>query len=86
MDEEQAKFELQTTVLNENLTTIRGDMVTAQQQVEELSKSNDELRGEKLGKISSKNKNSISEYACNIDEILFFLYTSIYPVYLKRTS
>lgn len=49
LDEEQAKFELQTTVLNENLTTIRGDLVTTQKQLEEVSKSNDELRGEKLG-------------------------------------
>jgi len=28
------------------LTTIRGDLVTTQKQVEDLSKSNDELRGE----------------------------------------
>jgi hypothetical protein len=49
----QAKYELQTTVLNENLTTIRGDLVTTQNQVEDLSKSNDELRGEKLGRLLS---------------------------------
>ena len=53
LDEEQAKYELQTTVLNENLTTIRGDLVTTQKQVEDLSKFNDELRGEKLGRLFS---------------------------------
>jgi len=50
LDEEKARFELQTTVLNENLTTIRGDLVTAQQKVEDLSKITDDLKGEKLGK------------------------------------
>ena len=49
IDEEKAKNDLQITVLNENLTTIRGDLVTTQKSLEEATKLNDELRGEKLG-------------------------------------
>ena len=50
LDEENARTELQLSVLNENLGTVRGDLVTAQQQVTELTKLSDELKGEKLGK------------------------------------
>ena len=38
----------QMSVLNENLGTVR-DLVTAQQQVTELTKLSDDLKGEKLG-------------------------------------
>jgi hypothetical protein len=41
---------MQLSVLNENLGTVRVDLVTAQQQVTELTKLTDELKGEKLGK------------------------------------
>lgn len=40
---------MQMSVLNENLGTVRGDLVTAQTQVADLSKLTDELKGEKLG-------------------------------------
>ncbi len=48
-DESEARYELQLTALNENLTTIRADMNTHQTRLLEVEKSNDELRGEKLG-------------------------------------
>ncbi len=48
-DESEARNELQMTALNENLTTIRADMNTHQTRLLEVEKSNDELRGEKLG-------------------------------------
>jgi hypothetical protein len=51
-DEERAKFEVQMSVLNENLTTIRGDLVSTQTALEEASKLNDQLRGDKLGKLT----------------------------------
>ena len=43
-----ARTELQMSVLNENLGTVRGYLVTAQQQVTELTKLSDDLKGEKL--------------------------------------
>lgn len=49
LDEENARTEMQMSVLNENLGTVRADLVTAQQQVTELTKLSDELKGEKLG-------------------------------------
>ena len=47
-----ARTELQMSVLNENLGTVRGDLVTAQQQVTELTKLSDDLKGEKLSMFS----------------------------------
>ena len=38
----------QMSVLKEDLGTVRGDLVTAQQQVTELTKLSDDLQGEKL--------------------------------------
>lgn len=48
-DEEKAKFEVEMSVLNENLTTIRGDLVSNLAAMEEANKLNDQLLGEKLG-------------------------------------
>lgn len=48
-DEEKAKFEVELSVLNENLTTIRGDLVSNLAALEEANKLNDQLMGEKLG-------------------------------------
>lgn len=48
-DEEKAKFEVEMSVLNENLTTIRGDLVSNLAAMEEANKLNDQLMGEKLG-------------------------------------
>lgn len=48
-DEEKAKFEVEMSVLNENLTTIRGDLVSNLAALEEANKLNDQLMGGKLG-------------------------------------
>jgi hypothetical protein len=40
---------MQQAVLSENLTTVRGDLATTQQQLEDLTRTNEELKGEKLG-------------------------------------
>lgn len=48
-DEEKAKFEVEMSVLNENLTTIRGDLVSNLAAMEEANKLNDQLLGGKLG-------------------------------------
>lgn len=48
-DEEKAKFEVELSVLNENLTTIRGDLVSNLAALEEANKLNDQLMGGKLG-------------------------------------
>lgn len=48
-DEEKEKFEVEMSVLNENLTTIRGDLVSNLAAMEEANKLNDQLLGEKLG-------------------------------------
>ena len=60
LDEESARTELQLSVLNENLGTVRGDLVAAQQQVTELSKLADELKGEKL-ELEAKLENNNDE-------------------------
>lgn len=52
-DEDKAKFEVQMSVLNENLTTVRGDLVSNQTALEEATKLNDILMGEKLGNFSA---------------------------------
>lgn len=49
LDEETARTELQLSVLNENLGTVRTDLVAAQTQLTELTKLSDDLKGEKLG-------------------------------------
>ena len=48
-EEGEARYELQITALNENLTTLRLDMNTNATRMGELDKATDELRGEKLG-------------------------------------
>ena len=48
-DEAETKFEMQTSLLSENFTTIRSDLTTAEAKVEELTKVADQFRGEKLG-------------------------------------
>ena len=48
-EENEARTELQLTALNENLTTLRSDLVHSQSRLPELEKKCDELRGEKLG-------------------------------------
>ena len=48
-DEAETKFEMQTSLLSENFTTIRTDLTTAEAKVEELTKVADQFRGEKLG-------------------------------------
>ena len=48
-EEGEARYELQITALNENLTTLRLDMNTNATRMSELDKAADELRGEKLG-------------------------------------
>ena len=48
-EESEARYELQMTALNENLTTLRLDMSTNSTRISELDKTIDELRGEKLG-------------------------------------
>lgn len=48
-DERRAKYELEMTTLNENLTTLRVDLSTAQTRLQDTEKANDELKGEKLG-------------------------------------
>lgn len=60
LDEESARTELQLSVLNENLGTVRGDLVAAQQQVSELTKLADELKGEKL-ELEAKLENNNDE-------------------------
>ena len=60
LDEESARTELQLSVLNENLGTVRGDLVAAQQQVTELTKMADELKGEKL-ELEAKLENNNDE-------------------------
>lgn len=52
-DEEATRSEMQLSVLSENLTTVRGDLTSATQKVEELNRINDELKGEKLGEAQS---------------------------------
>uniref|UniRef100_A0A2C9K1A3 FYVE-type domain-containing protein n=1 Tax=Biomphalaria glabrata TaxID=6526 RepID=A0A2C9K1A3_BIOGL len=47
-DEAEARFEMQSSLLSENLTTIRADFTVAESKVDELTKLNDQLRGEKL--------------------------------------
>ena len=49
LDETTAKYEMQITTLNENMTTLRADWMSAQSKQEELEKQTDEIRGEKLG-------------------------------------
>ena len=51
LDEENARTEMQMSVLNENLGTVRGDLVTTQAQLTDLTKLSDELKGEKLGTV-----------------------------------
>lgn len=48
-DEEVTRFEMQQSVLSENLTTVRGDLTATTQKVEDLTRVNEELKGEKLG-------------------------------------
>lgn len=48
-EEIQARSEMQLGVLNENLTTLRADLLSAQNKSDELEKTNNEIRGEKLG-------------------------------------
>ena len=48
-DEEATRFEMQQSVLSENLTTVRGDLTATTQKVEDLTRINEELKGEKLG-------------------------------------
>lgn len=48
-EESEARYEMQLTALNENLTTIRADHSSTQYQLEQLSKTRDDLMGEKLG-------------------------------------
>lgn len=52
-DEEATRSEMQLSVLSENLTTVRGDLTSATQKVEELNRVNDEFKGEKLGEAQS---------------------------------
>ncbi|ESO84310.1 hypothetical protein LOTGIDRAFT_132243, partial [Lottia gigantea] len=47
-EEDNVRTEMQLSVLNENLTTIRGDLTVTQQQLDDANKLNDELKGEKL--------------------------------------
>ena len=49
-DEQEAKYNLQLTTLNENLGTLRIDYSAAQTKLEELERTVQDLRGEKLGK------------------------------------
>ena len=48
-DEEATRYEMQQSVLSENLTTVRGDLTATTQKVEDLTRINEELKGEKLG-------------------------------------
>ena len=49
-EEKEAFYELQMTALNENLSTIRVDMATAQSRMTDAERGISELKGEKLGK------------------------------------
>ncbi|XP_060565596.1 early endosome antigen 1-like [Ruditapes philippinarum] len=66
LEEENARTEMQLSVLNENLGTVRVDLVTAQQQVSELTKLTDELKGEKL-ELEAKLENSNDERRLLLD-------------------
>lgn len=49
-DEDAARNEMQLSILSENLTTVRSDLSSATQKLEEVTRINEELKGEKLGK------------------------------------
>lgn len=40
---------MQSSLLSENLTTVRSDLTIAEGRVDELTRLNDQLQGEKLG-------------------------------------
>lgn len=48
-EEADARSEMQCSLLSENLTTVRTDLTVAEGRVEELTRVNDQLHGEKLG-------------------------------------
>ena len=49
-DENEARSEMQLSALNENLTTLRGDLTALQVKLQDTEKENDELQGKRLGK------------------------------------
>ena len=55
-EKSETHFEMQLAALNENLSTIRLDMATAQNRLTETERINEELRGEKLGESIMKMK------------------------------
>lgn len=59
-EEEATRFEMQQAVLTENLTTVRGDLMTALQKVEDLTRVSEELKGGKL-ELEAKLENSNDE-------------------------
>jgi chromosome segregation ATPase len=50
LDETRAKMDMQTAALNENLTTIRGDLNGANQHLKLKDEQINEALGQKLGK------------------------------------
>ena len=63
-EENEARYEMQQSILNENLTAVRGDLTVASQKVDDLSRINDELRGEKLGMCRVKYRGGGSTTNC----------------------
>lgn len=59
-DENETRYEMQASVLNENLTTVRGDLIVCQQSLEDRTTANDELLGQKL-ELEAKLENSNDE-------------------------
>ena len=49
-DENEARSEMQLSALNENLTTLRGDLTALQVKLQDTEKENDELQGKRLGR------------------------------------
>ena len=49
-EENTARYEMQLTTLNENLSTLRLDSTSSMERLKELEKSNSEYLAQKLGK------------------------------------
>ncbi len=48
-DDNEARYQIQLTALNENLSTLRTDYSTSQTRLNDMEKVQDDVRGEKLG-------------------------------------
>ena len=70
-EESTARYEMQLTTLNENLSTLRLDAATTMERLKELEKSNSEYLAQKLGK----------EFVCLMRYIYHLLFRTLMHCY-----